>query len=767
MKKHIIHLLALCLAFASVSCNELLDMQSDGRISLDEAFETRMGVMGYLNSCYGYCPAPYMDRAALSDEAQSADDVTPGSRFSMWYSDAVTAANFTASSPEGANVNAWSNLYAGIRKCNVFLENSAKVDLALIRSNADEMAGWRAQAYALRALYYLQLVKRYGAAPILTEAYDENHDYSTDKRQSFSAVVTQILADCDEALSASETAFGWGVPTASFGIMTRAVPYAIKSQAVTYAASKAWTDGTYTWQDALDINAVALGQLLANDYSLFDAQPTDDAAQNPYALYFITSSNDQRSVDKETIYQAGNQMQVWRNAGFPTTIGMVNSGPCPSQELIDAYQTKDGQPVLNLADPYSDARHLQPNYNAANTLYNAADPYANRDPRFYASIYYNGSDRALGAAEPGESYPLTHTGERANINMIVEPPADPRLVMLFTGSPPYMGFTAEGFPSSIDWDKNPQIYFSFDYHSNDAFPFTGGGIAFRQAATGAPDMSKLFFFDFPQRMPGDGEGLSHIPFKAPDMAQFMQTNYPDWDGSTGTFFFIPFIDPDPVGYGNRYLDIINLKITIVEETQDDPFQPIYTYVGAPEGISTNDARHTRTGYYMRKFRNWRSSNSNNADGAIRLLRLGEMILNFAESAYQAQGADVQVNIGGGRTLSALDAVNMVRSRAGMPDLAAGLGKDEFERLYRNERRVELAFEEHRYFDVRRWGILGATDRYVTGMRITRNGEDDYSYERIGFSRGNWRSKYMLYPLDPEEVNKMIKATGTDWQNPDW
>ena len=117
-------------------------------------------------------------------------------------------------------------------------------------------------------------------------------------------------------------------------------------------------------------------------------------------------------------------------------------------------------------------------------------------------------------------------------------------------------------------------------------------------------------------------------------------------------------------------------------------------------------------------------------------------------------------------MSAREAVDAVRARAGMPGFPSGLSKDDFEKKYRNERRVELAFEEHRYFDVRRWGILSDTDKQVTGMRIEKK-DDGFVYTRIGFDRSCWAPKYMLYPLEQTEVNKMAKYTGQNWQNPDW
>lgn len=94
-------------------------------------------------------------------------------------------------------------------------------------------------------------------------------------------------------------------------------------------------------------------------------------------------------------------------------------------------------------------------------------------------------------------------------------------------------------------------------------------------------------------------------------------------------------------------------------------------------------------------------------------------------------------------------------------------KEDFEKRYRNERRIELAFEEHRYFDVRRWKILSTTDKFVTGMRIEKNGESE-TFTRFKLrDRGSAADKFLLYPIDQIEVNKIFQLTGENWQNPGW
>jgi hypothetical protein len=82
--------------------------------------------------------------------------------------------------------------------------------------------------------------------------------------------------------------------------------------------------------------------------------------------------------------------------------------------------------------------------------------------------------------------------------------------------------------------------------------------------------------------------------------------------------------------------------------------------------------------------------------------------------------------------------------------------------------VEFAFEEHRFFDVRRWKILKETDGFVTGMRITKEAGNKYVYNRFKLQdRGTNADKYLMFPIHLNEVSKMEAFTGENWQNPGW
>ena len=210
MKKYLLILTIILAAGFATSCNDMLELEYDGRSSLDELFSRKNGVRGYLNSCYGARIFPSVNLSALTDEAQSSERVFQGSLPSLWYADAFSAASYS-----NVDGQPWSGIYQAIRKCNVFLQRIEEVSLDEIAALEAEVTSWKAQAHTLRALYYLQLIKRYGAVPLITEPYEITHDYSQDARVPVSTIVKQILDDCDAAMSAPDITLGfsWTVRT--------------------------------------------------------------------------------------------------------------------------------------------------------------------------------------------------------------------------------------------------------------------------------------------------------------------------------------------------------------------------------------------------------------------------------------------------------------------------------------------------------------------------------------------------------------------------
>lgn len=265
--------------------------------------------------------------------------------------------------------------------------------------------------------------------PIIREPYTYDADFSKVERSSFHDVVEFIVEDCDAALACEE--LPWRITTDSEAMrMTKAVAWAIKSRMTLFAASPLYNDGNNYWEEAYSVNKAAVQALESNGYALYDklnqaAVWGDEKAYLPTAAsqyfneYFCNSGAYAADpADKETIYQLrdGANLDLANVDGIGAILG-YKTGTCPSQELVDAFETIDGQPVLDLAKPYLDEQHLKPNYNSSNTTYDKNNPYANRDPRFYATVYYNGSKRYCNWSTEAEKKSFENLGQGKGENV--------------------------------------------------------------------------------------------------------------------------------------------------------------------------------------------------------------------------------------------------------------------------------------------------------------------------------------------------------------
>ncbi|MGN7785873.1 RagB/SusD family nutrient uptake outer membrane protein [Niabella sp. 22666] len=188
-------------------------------------------------------------------------------------------------------------------------------------------------------------------------------------------------------------------------------------------------------------------------------------------------------------------------------------------------------------------------------------------------------------------------------------------------------------------------------------------------------------------------------------------------------------------------------------------RPLEIYLGGREQIMrTNPIRkNTPTGYYMRKFIDSRLPVNQTQAARWKKYRLAELYLNYAEAQNEALQAP---------TTEVYSRVNAIRARAQMPALPAGLTKEQMRERIRRERRVEFAFEEHRFWDVRRWKILDQTDKLVTGMEITRATDGALTYKRFVAERRNaWQEKFRLFPIPVSDAS-IIPDFNIN-QNPGW
>ena len=113
-------------------------------------------------------------------------------------------------------------------------------------------------------------------------------------------------------------------------------------------------------------------------------------------------------------------------------------------------------------------------------------------------------------------------------------------------------------------------------------------------------------------------------------------------------------------------------------------------------------------------------------------------------------------------VSANDMVNKTRIRVKMPEFPTGMTNENWWKKYKNERMVELAFEGHRFWDVRRWKEADTYFKSIDEMKITKNSDGSFKYTRNTVSR-QWDDKMYLFPIPQSERGKNPNLV----QNPGW
>lgn len=234
-----------------------------------------------------------------------------------------------------------------------------------------------------------------------------------------------------------------------------------------------------------------------------------------------------------------------------------------------------------------------------------------------------------------------------------------------------------------------------------------------------------------------------------DAYDMVQTGLPITDPASGYDPFFPYAGRDS-----------RLEKTVILNNSMWKGQVVESFYGGANGLPKANA--TKTGYYLKKYVieavNLSPTNTTQRRHTWVLFRFGEVLLNYAEAMNEAYGPEDASTLG----MTALEAVNLIRKRAGMPDFPAGMTKDAFRTRIRNERRVELAFEDHRFWDVRRW-MIGQETTDIYAMNIGPNPFGGFAYEKILLERRVHQDHMNLYPIPQAEIYKNSKLQ----QNPGW
>jgi starch-binding outer membrane protein, SusD/RagB family len=235
-------------------------------------------------------------------------------------------------------------------------------------------------------------------------------------------------------------------------------------------------------------------------------------------------------------------------------------------------------------------------------------------------------------------------------------------------------------------------------------------------------------------------------------------------------------EQDP--YANRdprfYIDVIYNQAPLIGYGQADIFYEMQG--GTPvygELLNQDYMGVTQTGYYNRKY--WGDQSIlNKVEVQISepLIRLAELYLNYAEATNEAYGPNTPAP---GASMTAIQAINVIRSRIGMADVLPELtqSKDVFRQRIKNERAVELICEGHYYDDIRRWMDAPVTmsgpvykvdiekvpvsSNYPTGFKYSRNVPIPANHQT------GWKNAMYYFPFPMEDTYKMKNfVTNESW-----
>jgi hypothetical protein len=374
MKKIAVIISLFAIGFTGVSCKkdylEVNEVKS--YVSPDDLYSNYNYVQQAVWNIYSYLPDGFslLDYEAVTENAESTNITWASHTFNngIWNQ---------YNNPDGA----WWRNFNGIRQANLYLANKDKVSIEYIKgqiTTSDSTAWYNArnnvkfmqgEVLFLKAFFYFDLLKRYGGVPIMSQPlnYDDAASWKNIPRNTVDECIKYIVALCDTAatiIPSSLASYSWY----SQGRVTSGAIKTLKAKALLYGASPLFKEAgaTATWADA----ASALHDVIvSNAYSL-DAN---------YSNLF--GANNANSGELVFYRRYGNTNNVEKD-NFPIVFQNSNGNSiAPTQNFVDQFEVlqKDNNGNITGARAFDWS-------NAAD----AANPYANRDPRMAATVVYNG-----------------------------------------------------------------------------------------------------------------------------------------------------------------------------------------------------------------------------------------------------------------------------------------------------------------------------------------------------------------------------------------
>lgn len=364
MKNNIINkcVLLIALSMALLSCQkDIFDKRDLSGLDPD-IWNTESATNLYINKTYDLVMPNWPIAGALHNTSDESNGATTALLYGQLTETSV---------PDIASNNTGSgnNQYFTIRRINLAIQGIEGSTLS-----ADVKAKLKGQLYFFRAYMYFNLIKLYGGVPLILKSQDINTDVLDVPRSKTSECVKQIVSDLDSCYGLPYT---WPLSTDG-GRINRMAALALKGKVLMYWASPQfnpandltrWEAAYVACKDAYDKGLANNYDLIPNYANIFTDETTGNKERIMWRTYDAISTNPGRGTNIE-------------NALRPFSESTAGGGSYqPTWNLVQAYTLKDGVPITNAA--------------SSSFTYDQTVFYVNRDPRFDASIAYNGNVWAL------------------------------------------------------------------------------------------------------------------------------------------------------------------------------------------------------------------------------------------------------------------------------------------------------------------------------------------------------------------------------------
>ncbi|WP_407429476.1 RagB/SusD family nutrient uptake outer membrane protein [Arcticibacter sp.] len=418
MKKYIKYIasgiLMLQLVAASSCRKDFLDKSPEEDIAIEDAFLQRRYAEAFLVDIYAGLPNEiyFTDMSDINPFIVASDEMNipwPEKFPKMMNKGSWNAFNVAG--------QIYKNMYEGIRKANIFLKYIPLTPISAEFTEATKQR-WIGEATFLRAFYHFQLMRIYGPVAIMDYPAGVADDFTAIRRKPLEECVAFVVGECDRSIAMLPMHV---VENRDLGRPTAAAALALKARVLLYNASPLWNgnpdyrsfadnQGTKLFSQEYDRNKWALAATAAKEcisaceaagYHLYRRYPANPV-QN-YQQLFIDNNN------SEVLFARNSGRDAWMElSAFPGSLGGWN-GWNPTQGQVDAYEMEngvqpitgymaDGSAIIDPASGYTESGYAATKDSEGRWLEGTNNMYVRRDPRFYATINFNGAffvDRRL------------------------------------------------------------------------------------------------------------------------------------------------------------------------------------------------------------------------------------------------------------------------------------------------------------------------------------------------------------------------------------